>query len=37
MFGSKKFKKSKAKVFNSDNERKRYFAIQAFYKKKKKS
>jgi hypothetical protein len=37
MFGNKKFKKSKAKVFQSENKRKRYFAIQAFYKKNKKS
>ena len=34
MFGSKVYKETKAKKFASDKERKRYFAIQANYKKK---
>lgn len=36
MFGSKKFKEIKAKKFDSDKERKRFFAIQSYYKKKEK-
>ena len=34
MFATKKFKQAKAKKFDSDKERKRFFAIQAYYKKK---
>jgi hypothetical protein len=34
MFGIKKFKKAKTKKFESDKERKQYFAIQTYYKKK---
>lgn len=34
MFGTSKFKKVKQKVFKSDNERKKYFAIQNYYKSK---
>ena len=37
MFGLKKFKDAKTKKFDSDKERKRYFAIQSYYKKKAKS
>lgn len=36
MFGSKKYKDTKTKVFSSDNERKRYFAIKNYYEKKNK-
>ncbi len=34
MFGNKTYKKSKAKVFQSDKKRKQYFAIRDNYKKK---
>lgn len=37
MFGTKKFKKAKTKKFNSDKERKQFFAIQAYYKNKAKA
>ncbi len=37
MFGVKKFKDAKTKKFDSDRERKRFFAIQAYYKNKTKS
>ena len=33
MFGLKKFTKAKTKYFSSDKERKKYFAIQDYYKK----
>ena len=33
MFGNKVYKETKAKKFASDKERKRFFAIQANYKK----
>ena len=32
MFGSKKFKDAKTKKFESDKERKQFFAIQSYYK-----
>lgn len=31
MFGTNKYKKIKSSRFNSDNERKRYFAIKNYY------
>lgn len=31
MFGLKKFAKTKTKIFKSEKERKRYFAIQDYY------
>ena len=34
MFGNKVYKETKAKKFTSDKERKRYFAIKNYYKKK---
>ena len=34
MFGLKIFNKTKSKKFNNDNDRKRYFAIQRYYKQK---
>ena len=34
MFGTKKYKEGKNKIFNSDNERKKYFAIKNYYSKK---
>ena len=34
MFGLKIFNKTKSKSFKSDTERKRYYAIQNYYKKK---
>lgn len=35
MFGTNKYQKIKSTKFNSDNERKKYFAILNYYKKKK--
>ncbi len=34
MFGNKKYKQAKKKVFENDNKRKQFFAIQNYYKKK---
>lgn len=34
MFGSKKMKKAKTKLFSSDKERKQFFAIKSSYKNK---
>lgn len=34
MFGTNKYQKIKSTRFNSDNERKKYFAIMNYYKKK---
>lgn len=37
MFGLKLFTKTKSKKFTSDKDRKQYYAIQGYYKKKKDS
>jgi hypothetical protein len=37
MFGIKKFKDAKTKKFETDKERKQFFAIQAYYQNKPKS
>lgn len=34
MFGAKRYKTKKTKIFSSDNERKRFFAIKNYYEKK---
>lgn len=37
MFATKKFKDAKTKKFDNDKERKRFFAIQSYYKNKAKN